>query len=182
MAATITDLITWDAFEKIPGDAMHREILQGDLVVLPPPKSRHTLIAHNTAEALRPIKESRLGKVLIEAGYKLSDNPPTWIQPDISVLTPDRIEAPSPDGYFHGGPELAIEIVSPSETARDLNRKIDLLLTSGTQAVWVVYPDDEEVRVFLPGGNSFARDIRGTLTVPETFGPLEIPVARLFEY
>jgi Uma2 family endonuclease len=181
MAATITDLVSWEAFEKMPDDGMHREILEGELVVLPPPKSRHTLIAHRIAKALRSIDDTGRGGVLIEAGYKLSSTPPTWIQPDISVLTIDRVNAAGPDDYFLNGPELAIEVVSPSETARDLNRKIDLLLAAGTLAVWVIFPDDQEVRVFLPDGTSYVRGIHGSLAVPEPFGPLEIAVARLFE-
>jgi Uma2 family endonuclease len=180
MAATLTNLITWEAFEEMPADGMHREILEGDVIALPPPKSRQTLIARRIAEILRTIEQNHCGSILIEAGYKLSHHPPTWIQQDISVLTTDRVQKPGPDEYFQGGPELAIEVVSPSETARDLNRKIDLLLAAGTLAVWVIYPDEEEVRVFLPDGTSFARDIHAVLTVPELFGALEIPVASLF--
>lgn len=85
---------------------------------------------------------------------------------DVSVLTVERVAGFDPDGYFHDGPELAIEVVSPSETARDPTRKIDLLLASGTLAIWVIFPDQQEVRVFLPGGDSFVRDIRCTLTLP----------------
>jgi Uma2 family endonuclease len=181
MAATITDRITWDSFEKIPDDAMHREILDGELLVLPPARSSQTRIAHRAAKLLAPVEESHYGSVLIEAGYKLSSHLPTWIQPDVSILSTDRFNASTPDGYFHDGPELAIEVVSPSETARDLNRKIDLLLASGTLAVWVIYPDDEEVRVFLPNGDSFASSIHGILTVPEPLGSLKISVALLFE-
>jgi Uma2 family endonuclease len=180
MVLTTTGRIDWETFEKIPDDGMHREIIEGEILVLPPPKSKHVLIAHNTYEALRPLQERKFGNVFIEAGYKLSSHPATWIQPDVSVLTVERVASFDPDGYFHDGPELAIEVVSPSETARDLNRKIDLLLVSGTLAIWVIFPDQQEVRVFLPGGDSFVRDIRGALTVPEPFGSLEISVSRLF--
>jgi Uma2 family endonuclease len=181
MAATLTDVLTWEAFEKMPEDGMHREILEGQMIVLPPAKLRHSAIVTRLARQLRPIDENARGALMFEAGYKLSNAPPTWIQPDVSVLTIDRFNNPGPDGYSHGGPELAIEVVSPSDTARDLNRKIDLLLAAGTLAVWVIYPDDEEIRVFLPGGNSYAVSGEGTLTVPEPFGPLEIPVNKLFQ-
>jgi hypothetical protein len=48
-----------------------------------------------------------------EAGYKLSDA--TWIQPDVSFLTAERVRATDPNGYFLGAPDLAVEIISPSE-------------------------------------------------------------------
>jgi Uma2 family endonuclease len=133
------------------------------------------------ARALRCIEDLGLGEVYTEAGYKLSNRPPTWIQPDVSVLTLERVKSPSKDGYFHGSPELAIEIVSPSETARDLNRKIDLLLANGSLALWIIYPEDEEVRVFLPDRTSFAVSIEGTLMTPEVLGAVEVRVAHFFK-
>ena len=70
--ATTTNLLTWEAFERIPDDGMHRELIEGELIVLPPPKSTHTLIVDNVTEALRPIKLRRMGRVLVEAGYWLA--------------------------------------------------------------------------------------------------------------
>lgn len=119
--------------------------------------------------------------MFVEAGYKLSDDPPTWIQPDVSLLRVERAQATRGDDYFVGSPELAIEIVSPWETARDLNRKIDALLDGGSLAVWVIYPEEKEVRVFVPGGTSSIRRIGETLTAPELLPGWELPVALLFE-
>ena len=176
--ATTTARISWQAFEELPdGDGFHREVVEGDLIILPPAKSRHSKIAFATAEALLPLKQKGIAKVYMEAGYKLSDNPPTWIQPDVSVLRTERAVTTSGDDYFIGSPELAIEIVSPSETARDLNRKIDALLAGGSLAVWVIYPEEREVRVFVPGGASFIRKESDTLTLPDW----ELPLAKLFK-
>jgi Uma2 family endonuclease len=117
----------------------------------------------------------------MEAGHKLSADPPTWIEPDVSVLRIERVRATNEDGYFIGSPELAVEVVSPSETARDLNRKIDALLAGGSLAVWVIYPEEKEVRVFVPGGSSYTRRMNETLTIPELLPGWELPVAKLFE-
>src|SRR6266849_4087856 len=126
--ATTTNLLSWDAFEQLPDDGMHREIIQGELITLPPPKSRHSLVATNILKALLPVEQRAGGRVLPEAGYKLSEDPATWIQPDVSFLREDRVRATAPDGYFIGATELAIEVVSPSESARDLERKVEALL------------------------------------------------------
>lgn len=180
--ATTTGQITWQAFEQLPdGDGFHREVVEGDLIILPPPKSKHSLIADAVAEALRPLKERRVAKVLLEAGYKLSEDPPTWIQPDVSALSAARVRATDGHDYFTGSPELAIEVVSPSETARDLNRKIEALLAGGSLAVWVIYPEEQEVRVFVPGGASYMRRGHDTLSLPELLPGWELPVARIFE-
>jgi len=180
--ATTTGQITWQAFEELPGeDGFHREVVEGELIVLPPPKSKHSLIAMAVAEALHPLKARGVAKVLMEAGYHLSSDPPTWIQPDVSAISTERVRSTSSQGYFTGAPELAVEIVSPSETARDLNRKIDLLVAGGSLAVWVIYPEEQEVRVFVPGGTSYIRRINETLPLPELLPDFELPVARLFE-
>lgn len=178
--ATTTNLLSWGAFEQLPDDGMHLEILEGELITLPPPKSGHSIIAANAAALLWPLQDQGLGRVFGEAGYKLSENPATWIQPDVSFLKMGRVHATDPDGYFLGAPELAVEIVSPSETARTLNRKVDTLLASGSLAVWVVYADERKVRVFLPDGTSHRLGPDDLLTLPELLPGWEAPVAKLF--
>jgi Uma2 family endonuclease len=180
--ATTTGQITWQAFEQLPdGDGWHREVVEGELIVLPPPKSKHSLIANAVARALRPLQDCGIWKVFVEAGYRLSDDPPTWIQPDVSVLSSERALATSGDDYFLRPPELAVEVVSPSETARDLTRKIDLLFAGGSLAVWVIHPEKREVRAFAPDGTSYTRRADETIALPELLPGWELPVAKLFE-
>jgi Uma2 family endonuclease len=151
------------------------------LITLPPPKSKHSLVAENVAELLRALKVKGLGRVLCEAGYKLSEAPPSWIQPDVSFLKMERVRALEPDGYFLGAPELAVEIVSPSETPATLHRKVDLLLAAGSLAVWVIYLETRKIHVFLPDGTSFHRGINDVLTLHELLPDWELPVAKIFE-
>jgi Uma2 family endonuclease len=180
--ATTTGQITWQAFEELPdGDGFHREVVEGELIVLPPAKSGHSEIARRAYRALMPLETGGLTRVYIEAGYRLSNDPPTWIQPDLSVLRTERALETHGEDYFVNAPDLAVEIISPSETARDLNRKIDLLLAGGSLAVWVIYPEEQEVRVFVPGGTSYIRRINDSLRLPELLPDFELPVARLFE-
>src|SRR5260370_5819144 len=108
---------SFEAFENPPDDGMHHEIIEGVLISLPPPKSRHSLIASIVWKELLAIERQANGRALAEAGYKLGDDPPTWIQPDVSFLRSERIDSTDPDGYFLGAPELAVEIISPSESA-----------------------------------------------------------------
>jgi Uma2 family endonuclease len=179
--ATTTNLLSWAAFEQLPDDGMHREIIQGELITLPPPKWKHSNVASNAFEALLPLKKRGLGKVYAEAGYKLSEEPPTWIQPDVSFLRAERVRTVDPGGYSTGAPDLAIEIVSPSETARDLKRKVEALLAAGGQQVWVVYPEARKVHVFLRDGTSRTRRVSDTLSLPDLLPGWEFPVAKLFE-
>jgi Uma2 family endonuclease len=177
-----TTQITWESFEKLPdSDGMHRELIEGELQILPPPKSGHSIVASNAAEALRPLREHLGGRILLEAGFQLSEDRRTWIQPDVSFVRKERVLDTPDSGYFHGGPELAVEVVSPSESATDLNRKVELLLKAGSLAVWVLYPNQREVRVFWPSGESIRKRIGDALSLPELLPGWECPVARLFE-
>jgi Uma2 family endonuclease len=179
--ATTTNLLSWKAFEQLPDDGMHHELIEGEHQVLPPPKSGHNVIASRVADALRPLADQKLGRVLIEAGYKLSDEPATWIQPDVSFLLADRVAATAPNGYFLNAPELAVEIVSPSETARDLAKKNKLLVAGGARTVWVIYPESHEVQVHSPDGTSLTRCIDESLSLSQLQPGLEILVSKFFE-
>ena len=54
MAAT-TNLMSWEAFEQLPdGDGYHRELIEGELQILPPPKSGHTKAAKPRLQGTRP--------------------------------------------------------------------------------------------------------------------------------
>jgi len=179
--ATTTQM-TWESFEKLPdSDGMHRELIEGELQILPPPKSGHSKIAMRAHGQLALIQDRAGGQAYVEAGYQLTSDKRNWIQPDVSFLRNERAKTTADSDYFMGAPELAIEVVSPSERAIDLNRKIELLLNAGSLAVWVLYPDQQEVRVFLPGGQSFRKGIGDSLSIPELLPGWEVPVASLFE-
>lgn len=175
--ATTTNLLSWAEFEQLPDDGMHHEIIEGELINYPPPKWKHSDVASNAFVALLPLRQNGLGRVHAEAGYKISHNPPSWIQPDVSFVRAERIDTVAPGGYLTGAPELAVEIVSPSESAIDLDRKVEALLAAGSQQVWVVYPVSRKVRVFLSDGTSYSRGNGDTLS----FLSCEFPAAKLFE-
>ncbi len=177
--ATSTHLLTWAEFEKFPDDGMHHELIEGEHQILPPPKSGHSRIAERVSRALRPLEA--LGSVFWEAGYKISGQPASWIQPDVSFIKRKRVSDTAEDGYFLGAPELAVEIVSPSETARDLERKVEVLLGFGARVVWVIYPDSHAVYEYTPGGTSCTRGIGENLALPELLPDWQFPVAKLFE-
>jgi len=73
-------------------------------------------------------------------------------------ITPDRIRHPDvalclerrpriARKKFQGAPDLAVEIVSPSESAFDLHAKIQLYLENGAKAVWIVWPDSRQIDI-----------------------------------
>jgi len=145
-------LVTFEQFEQFPDDGMKHELLKGEHIVVPPPKSRHTRIQQKIQDVLRPfVREHRLGEVHIEAGFRLTSD--TWLQPDVSFLRSSQIQSSDPSGYYQGAPALAIEIASDSNTAPQLDLKTELHFANGSSEVWVVYPKTRKVLVRLADGN-----------------------------
>ena len=59
-----------------------------------------------------------------------------------------------PEGTLTAVPELVIEVVSPSDKAGDVDRKVRRYLQAGVDMVWVAYPDTRSVHVFRRDGSS----------------------------
>ena len=97
------------------------------------------------------LKQRDTHRAIPEAGYILARDPLTIRQPDVSVISRERIRATSADSYFEGAPELAVEIVSPSDSAEDLDSKIRQYLESGAEQVWILYPKSRTGHVFSAG-------------------------------
>jgi len=146
-------LLTFDDFEKFQDDGQKHELLQGEHITMPPPKRPHTDVQQNLQDVLRPyVREHRLGKVHIEAGFKLSPN--TWLQPDVSFVRSSQIQRGDPNEYYEGAPALAIEVASESNTAAQLDLKMELYFAHGSEEVWVVFPQTRRVRAHFPDGHS----------------------------
>jgi Uma2 family endonuclease len=154
MAAVASPEITLDQFVSLPGDAVKHEVSLGLLITMPPAKSLHALVANAVLRIIQHFIEGRESVALCEAGYVLCANPLIIRQPDISVLSKQRVRATSPDSYFQGAPELAIEVISPSNDAEDMELKIAQYLQYGAIQVWVLYPKTQRVHIFAAGGST----------------------------
>jgi Uma2 family endonuclease len=145
-------LVTFEQFEQFPDDGMKHELVKGEHIVVPPPKSRHTRIQQKIQDVLRPfVREHGLGEVHIEAGFRLSSD--SWLQPDVSFVQAAQIESDDPSGYYQGAPAVALEVVSDSNTAAQLDLKTELYFANGSNEVWVVYPKTKQVIVHLADGD-----------------------------
>ena len=134
-----TTLLTFEDFERLPDSPGKRELLDGELIEMPPAKKRHAKIQHRIHGSLSPYVLNRgMGEVYIEAGFKLAER--HWLQPDVSLVSTEQDRTGDPDGYFEGAPRLAIEVVSRANTAESVDRKIAKYFEYGCEEVWVFYP------------------------------------------
>jgi Uma2 family endonuclease len=181
MATTTTNLLSWEAFEQLPDDGMHREVLEGESIILPPVEPIHNSIATRIFVALLAIQSQTGYTARMEQGYRLTRKPATWIQPDVSFVKTGRVAMAEREGSFNGAPELAVEVISPSESAADVHRKVELLIEHGSQIVWIVYPRSKKVVAHFADGTARTLGMADKLTLPDLLPGWELPVAKLFE-
>ena len=132
----------------------HFELVKGEVIKLAPPGWVHGGIAVNIAFALKSfLRQHDLGRVVVESGFRLESQPDTVRGPDVSFVTNERMpgEGP-PHAFFMGPPDLAVEIVSPSDTAAELESRVSDYLRSGTRRVWVVHPGSRSVVAYMAEG------------------------------
>jgi Uma2 family endonuclease len=175
-------LLTAHEFWQLPPTSAIRELVRGEVIETMPPGGRHGGIAVVLAMLLRLwTQHVGGGYVGVEAGYMLGHDPDTVRGPDVSYVRADRIPATGvPESYWTLAPDLAVEIVSPNETADEVRDKVRDFLAAGTPLVWVLYPRAQEVVVHTPDG--IARTYRGNdlLEFPDVLPDFSCTVAELF--
>jgi len=117
----------------MPDDGFRYELIQGELKQMWPAGFNHGAKGMNLAVALgQHVKANNLGIVLLaETGYKIAENPDTVRAPDISFVRRERIPAREVTGYFPGAPDLAVEVISPSDTVYEVSEKVAEWLAAG---------------------------------------------------
>jgi Uma2 family endonuclease len=98
----------------------------------------------------------------------------------VSLVKAERLPDRLPRGFFPGAPDLAVEVVSPGDTAAYLESKIQDYLGGGAQRVWVVYPDTRSVVVHQPNGTARRYGADDTLTDEELLPGFSLPLEELF--
>jgi Uma2 family endonuclease len=98
--------------------------------------------------------------------------------PGVSVFERNRLNS-SKQTCLAGAPDLAIEVVSPTDLEVDLRRKIDAYLDGGSKSVWVVYPEACSVMIYTRGA---VRELKGNQSIEDPLLPgFSCPVAVFFE-
>jgi Uma2 family endonuclease len=158
---TVTKLLTAQEFWLLPETEGKRELVRGE-VKTEMSGALHGDIALGIGTVLRQwAKAGNHGYTGVEAGYLLAQNPDFVRLPDVSFVSAERIpEGGIPEAFWTLAPDLAIEVVSPSEKADDIQEKVFDYLLAGTFLVWVVYPRTQQVVVHTPDG--IARTLKGT--------------------
>lgn len=150
-----TQLTTADELLRMPRDGWRYELQEGELLRMPPPGFQHGATAGEISGRLfSHVRANGLGVVpAAETGYKLRSDPDTVRAPDVSFVSNERLAATPFDrtGYFPGAPDLAVEVVSPSDSFSDVQEKVQLWLAAGAKLVVVIVSGKQACFVYRPG-------------------------------
>jgi Uma2 family endonuclease len=150
-------LLTIGEYRSLPDEPGWRtELVRGMLVRSPGPGPRHGEVATNIVHLLVSWKRSRgAGKVLSGGtGFVLERGPDTVRSPDVSWIPNSRVPGDRlSDAYLEGAPDLAVEIVSPSNRPGEMKERLASFFAAGCREAWVVDPRRRSVTVHRADGS-----------------------------
>jgi len=161
--------MTVEQFRALPEPSEgYSELHHGVPVIMPPPKYRHWTLQHRLMRLLEPLAAGR-GVIGVEFSFRPVPEHEFWIA-DMAYVSGARADAIDPEDNLRGVPELVIEVLSPSNTASEINEKEAICLENGGLEFWVVDPKRKTVKVSTPD--------RKTITYIEGDQiPLSVPAA-----
>ena len=177
-------MVSPDEFLLHPAASERSELVRGRIRVMTPASGKHGLVSGNIFGLLRShVRLHRLGICFADStGYILPNLPNTVRAPDASFVRTDRLPAGGvSDGFLLLAPDLAIEVLSPSESVMSVSEKLDDYFAAGTRAVWVIDPDARSVTVHELGAAPVATGNDDTLRGGSVLPAFACDVAELFE-
>ena len=155
------------------------EYVQGELVQMPATSVEHGLVGANVFLHLGPyVHKHQLGAVFFaETGFRVEDR---VLKPDIAFLSTERIPeerrkaSPVP-------PDLAVEVVSPTDIFDRVEEKAFAYLEAGTRMVWVIAPRSKAVMVYRSKTDIKLLTYNDTLSGEDVVEGFSCEVAKLFE-
>ena len=171
----------WAMPEK-PG--VRYELADGELIEVPGAGYAHSLISGLIYRLLYGFAtERRLGVVLHDgATFILQSDPPRARIPDVSFISAANVPAGEPpSGFWPTAPDLAVEIVSPSDRGEDVRAKATEYLDGGSRCVWVLWPEEESVSVYVAGEPVQSLESSDVLEGGELLPGLSVLVRDLFD-
>jgi len=159
------------------------EVIYGEAFAMAAPDERHQLILMDLSSQFHFFLRGKPCKVFpapydVRLFYAEDDNDNTIVQPDITIVCDEKKR--SSEGC-RGAPDLVVEILSPSNTAIEMERKFKLYKLAGVKEYWIVDPQNKGLTVFCFGDNPVFNTYKSTEMVPvKTIPGLEINLEQVF--
>jgi Uma2 family endonuclease len=167
VASGTTRLMTVADLDRVvEPDGFYYELRHGEAVRVTRPVYGHFLIQQRIAKLLTDAAAGE-GFAYPEVAYRALPEHELRVA-DVAYAPRAHWERTDPADHFRGAPELVVEVLSPSNTAAEMNDKTDLCLNNGSREFWLVDPVRREVKVSTPGGRTVT--FRSGQQIPLVFG------------
>ena len=174
-----------DLLLMINHDAGKRyELVRGEIQEMPPAGGHHGNVAFTIASIIgEHIRGKDLGAgFTAETGFVTGRAPDSVRAPDVAFVSKERLAGGrAPDGFVQSAPDLAVEVVSPSDSAAAIHEKVREYFDAGTRLVWVVYPGTRSVTVHRSPSDATTLNEGDSLHGEPVFEDFHVPVSDLFE-
>jgi Uma2 family endonuclease len=184
MSTATSQLLTAEEYFQIPDapDGSKQELVRGQVVTMSNPGWRHGEVQGNVYFAIKLfLKTNLIGRVAVESGVITDRKPDTVRGPDVSYYGKDRLPLDKElTGWHDQAPDLCVEVVSPSNTMKQLKTKAKEYLFAGVRLVWIVDPEDRTVTVIVDPLESRTLEADATLDGRDVLPGFSCKVADLF--
>jgi Uma2 family endonuclease len=173
-------LMTAADLMHLPDDGYRYELEEGKLIRMPPPGPLASIVALTIARLIGNfVAEFRLGVVGgADFGFQLARDPDTVRAPDAAFYRADRLPAGGiPATYWELAPDLAVEVLSPSDRRGKVLKKVGEYLDAGARLVWVIDPVRRTAVVYRPEGEPTILGADGVLDGEDVLPGFALPLA-----
>ena len=175
--ATLPRTVTYEEWLEMPATQCGREeVVNGEIRVRPPNKSPHPKVMR----ALQVLDPATTEFFATTFGLVIRTEPLTCRSPDVTVF--ERSTMVEKDGYYHSAPQLAIEVLSPSETRKEIAEKLSDYESIGVAEAWLVSPEAATVEILLLDRGKLRRSAilaEGVLK-PRHFPNVQIDISQIW--
>lgn len=163
---------------------VRRELVDGAVIEMSPPGALHGKVTLLLArKLLEHVERQGGGEVLVgDVGFvlELPHDPERVRGPDIAFVSSARLPGGRlPQGFLRGGPDLAVEVLSPSDNPVELQRKVRDYLEAGTRLVWVVAPEARTATAYRADGSAQLLTERDSLQGEAVLAGLSVPLGEI---
>ena len=174
-------LLSAEEFDNYPFEEDKRyELDEGELIEMTRPAYKHNRVLGRLFYRLSSYFETNhLGEALISENlYALSSS--TRRSPDVAVILGNRHEELRDAKVIPIIPEIAVEVLSPSETHTQIHRKMTQYFKAGVKEVWLVQPEDRTAEIWT-GPNLPEQALTGEDSLTSVLLPgFTLPLVDLF--
>ncbi|MDG3005208.1 Uma2 family endonuclease [Paludisphaera mucosa] len=177
-------LITAEEFARRPDSGMIEELVRGRIVMSPLPNRRHGFVCARVVYSIgRFLEDHALGRVFgNDSAIVIRRDPDTVRGADAAYYSFQRLPTDADNvGYGPEIPELAVEVLSPSDRWKDVMTKVGDYLGAGVLAVVVLDPEERTARMFEPDEGPRTLGPEDVLKFEAVLPGFEVVVGRLFE-